>query len=66
MTPREQQLFDLGQNFPGLLTDEELTEWALLRDGLETEPTEAEQDLWRGALILLALFLALVAVLSGV
>ena len=61
MTEREQQLFDLGDNFPGLLTDEELAAWRCLRDRLETEPSESEQDQWSAALIIMALLLVLVA-----
>ena len=46
MNEREQRLFDLGQNFPGLLTDAELLEWSQLRDRIEKLPTEPEQSQW--------------------
>jgi len=61
MNEREQRLFDLGQNFPGLLTDEELTEWARLRDRRETEPSQAEQAQWSEIMIIMAALLALIA-----
>lgn len=61
MTEREQRLFDLGQNFPGLLTDEELAEWARLRDRAETQPTAAEQAEWSEIMIIMAALLILVA-----
>lgn len=64
MTPREQQLFDLGQNFPGLLTDSELEEWTRLRDRVETQPTESEQAQWSVIMILASVFLAAIAVLA--
>ena len=46
MTEREQWLFDLGQNFPGLLTDAELSEWQDLRNRYESRPCQQEQDRW--------------------
>jgi len=65
VTEREQQLFDLGDNFPGLLTDEELAAWRCLRDRLETEPSESEQDQWSAITILASVFLAVIAVVAA-
>lgn len=63
MTPREQQLFDLGNNFPGLLTDEELKEWAGLRDRLEPVPTAAEQDRWGWITVVVSMLMGLLVFL---
>ena len=63
MTPSEQQLFDLGNNFPGLLTDSELREWSRLRDRLETEPSAAEQDRWSQITVIVSMLMGLIVFL---
>ena len=63
MTPREQQLFDLGNNFPGLLTDSELKEWSRLRDLLETEPSAAEQDQWSRITVVVSMLMGIIVLL---
>jgi CHASE3 domain sensor protein len=61
VTEREQRLFDLGNNFPGLLSDQELKEWSRLRDQLETQPTDQQQYQWSVITVLFAVLLSVVA-----
>jgi hypothetical protein len=66
MTPREEELYWRGTNFPGTLSQSEFDEWARIVNAYEKRPSEEEQAYWSNVWALACVVMCCIAVLQNV
>ena len=62
VSPREEELYWRGTNFPGTLSRSEFEEWMRIVNAYEKNPTEKEQIFWGNVTFVFALVMVFIAV----
>jgi len=65
MTPREEELYWRGTNFPGTLSVAEFDEWARIVNAYEKRPSKEEQAYWTNVWALTCVVMCCIAILQN-